>query len=48
LKNGGICYHLYHTSPSKEKEMQNEELMNKAIVSKSTWAEDGLNKYLFS
>jgi len=48
LKNGGICYHLYHASPSKEMELRNEELMNQAIVSKSIWAEDGLNKYLFS
>jgi glycosyltransferase involved in cell wall biosynthesis len=48
LKNSGICYHLYHPSPSKEKELKNEELMKLAIETKSTWASDGLNKYLHS
>lgn len=46
LKNSGICYHLYHSSPSKEKELKNEELMKLAIETKSIWADDGLNKYL--
>ena len=48
LKNSGICYHLYHPSSSKEKETKNEELMRLAIETKSTWANDGLNKYLHS
>jgi glycosyltransferase involved in cell wall biosynthesis len=46
LKNGGICYHLNHSTPSKEKELGNEDLMNQAIASRSVWAEDGLNKYV--
>lgn len=46
LKNGGICYHLHHSSPSKEKELRNEELMKQAVASKSVWANDGLDKYL--
>jgi glycosyltransferase involved in cell wall biosynthesis len=46
LKNGGICYHLNHSSPSKEKELKNEDLMKEAIASKSVWASDGLDKYL--
>ena len=48
LKNGGICYHLNHPSPSREKELRNEELMKEAIASRSVWADDGLNKYLHS
>jgi glycosyltransferase involved in cell wall biosynthesis len=48
LKNSGICYHLYHSTPSKEKEFKNEELMKLAIETKSTWASDGLNKYFHS
>jgi predicted glycosyltransferase involved in capsule biosynthesis len=48
LKNGGICYHLNHSSPSREKELRNEELMRDAITSRAVWANDGLNKYLRS
>jgi glycosyltransferase involved in cell wall biosynthesis len=48
LKNGGICYHLNHSTPSREKEVGNEDLMNNAIVSHAVWADDGLNKYLNS
>ena len=48
LKNGGICYHLYHPSPSKEQELRNEKMMNDAIFSKSIWASEGLKKYLHS
>jgi hypothetical protein len=48
LKNSGICYHLCHSTPSKEKELKNEELMKLAIETKSTWASDGLNKYIHS
>lgn len=48
LKNSGICYHLYHHSSSKEKELKNENLMIRAIKMKSAWTDDGLNKYLNS
>ncbi|MGZ3923632.1 MAG: glycosyltransferase family 2 protein [Flavisolibacter sp.] len=48
LKNGGICYHLNHSSPSKEKEFENEKLMKEAIASRAVWADNGLNKYLHS
>jgi glycosyltransferase involved in cell wall biosynthesis len=48
LKNGGICYHLYHPSTSKEKELRNEKMMNDAIFSRSIWAKEGLKKYLHS
>jgi glycosyltransferase involved in cell wall biosynthesis len=48
LKNGAICYHLDHTTPSKERELGNENLMIDAINSRSVWADDGLNKYLNS
>jgi len=46
LKNAGICYHLYHPSPSKEKEITNEDLMDQAIEKHVVWAPDGLNRYL--
>lgn len=46
LKNGGICYHLYHKTPSKENEEKNECLMKEAMDKQSTWIEDGLSKYL--
>jgi len=48
LKNGGICYHLHHPSPSKERELRNEKMMNDAIFSRSIWATEGLKKYLHS
>jgi len=48
LKNGGICYHLFHPSPSKETELRNEKMMNDAIFSRSIWATEGLKKYLHS
>lgn len=46
LKNGGICYHLYHSTPSKINEERNECLMKEAVDKQSTWVENGLSKYV--
>lgn len=46
LKNAGICYHLYHLSPSKSEEPRNQNLMQEAIDLHLTWADAGLNKYI--
>ena len=48
LKNGGICYHLHHNAPSRSNELDNETLREQAVMTKSTWTTDGLNKYLNS
>lgn len=48
LKLGGICYHLHHREASRAMEESNLQLMNRAIREKTTWAVNGIGKYLLS
>lgn len=45
IKMGGIVYHLYHKEASRTNEKLNNNLMEMAIKNKTTFCEDGLNKY---
>lgn len=44
LKMGGICYHIFHKEAERKNETFNTKMMNKAIVEKRVWAENGLSK----
>lgn len=46
LKNGGICFHLYHKESSKENELTHNEAIKKVIENKLTRCENGIDKYL--
>ena len=46
LKNGGICFHLYHKIASKENEQQHYDKIKSVIDNKLTWCENGIDKYL--
>ena len=46
IKMGAVCYHLFHPLPSREQAKTNEAKMFEAVQKNSSWAEDGLNKYL--
>lgn len=47
LRYFGIVYHIYHKEKSKENLKKNNTIEIKTITSKSTWCENGINKYKF-
>lgn len=46
LKFGGIVYHLYHPSASRENAGRNDEIFRKVWQEQKKWADNGVNKYL--
>ena len=46
LKNGGICFHLYHKESSKENEATHNEAIKNVVENKLTWCPNGIDKYL--
>ncbi len=46
LKLGGICHHLHHQQASRKMEVENLQMMNRAIQEKKIWTTNGLEKYL--
>lgn len=46
LKFGGIAYHLYHAEASRELEEKNVQMMEKAIIEKTTYIPKGVSQYL--
>jgi glycosyltransferase involved in cell wall biosynthesis len=46
LKFGGIVYHLWHPERPRDALRANDELLSIARQSRSSWAADGMDKYL--
>ncbi len=47
LRYCGIIYHIYHLEKSKSRLDLNDEIQQNSIKNKSTWCENGIDKYLF-
>lgn len=46
LKNGGICYHLWHPESSRENEQAHLDAIKKVEENNIKWCENGIDKYL--
>jgi len=46
LRYRGIIYHIYHPEKSKSRFDLNDEIQQNSIKNKSTWCENGIDKYL--
>jgi len=46
LKNGGICFHLYHKESSKENEEAHIKTIKNVVDNKLTRCNNGIDKYL--
>ncbi len=46
LKNGGICYHLYHVESSRENEQAHIDAINNVVENRLTTCQNGISKYL--
>jgi glycosyltransferase involved in cell wall biosynthesis len=48
IKFSALAYHLFHPEHSKESLGQNDSILENTIKEKSSWCENGINKYLES
>lgn len=46
LKNGGVCFHLYHKEASRDNETAHFKAIENVVANKISWCANGIDKYL--